>query len=48
MYGGGKAQAKPLFEKAKELFAKEAKTSVLKPNWGEKQNMDFLKQCDEK
>jgi hypothetical protein len=48
MYGGGKAQAKPNFEKAKELFAKEAKISVLKPHWGEKQNLDFLKQCDEK
>jgi hypothetical protein len=48
MYGGGKAQAKPLFEKAKDLFAKESKTSVLKPSWGEKQNLDYLKQCDEK
>ena len=48
MYGGGKALAKPLFEKAKELFTKEARTSVLKPNWGEKQNLDYLKQCDEK
>jgi hypothetical protein len=48
MYGGGKAMAKPLLEKAKELFAKEVKTSVLKPVWGEKQNLDYLKQCDEK
>lgn len=48
MYGGGKAKAKPYFEKAKELFAKEHKSSVLKPVWGEKQNLDFLKQCDEK
>jgi hypothetical protein len=48
MYGGGKALAKPLFEKAKELFAKEARNSVLKPTWGEKQNLDYLKQCDEK
>jgi hypothetical protein len=48
MYGWGKAMAKPLFEKAKGLFAKEAKTSVLKPIWGEKQNLDYLKQCDEK
>jgi hypothetical protein len=47
MYGGGKAKPKPLFEKAKELFTKEAKTSVLKPTWGEKQNLDYLKQCDE-
>jgi hypothetical protein len=48
MYGGGKAKAKPYFEKAKELFAKENKSSVLKPAWGEKQNLDFLKQCEEK
>jgi hypothetical protein len=48
MYGGGKALAKPLFEKAKELFAKETRSSVLKPNWGEKQNLDYLKQCHEK
>lgn len=48
MYGGGKAKAKPYFEKAKELFSKEKKSSVLKPVWGEKQNLDFLKQCDEK
>ena len=48
MYGGGKTIAKPYFEKAKELFVKETKTSILKPHWGEKQNLDFLKQCDEK
>jgi hypothetical protein len=47
-YGGGKAKAKPYFEKAKDLFVKETKTSVLKPVWGEKQNLDYLKQCDEK
>ncbi|HEX7494357.1 MAG TPA: hypothetical protein VF346_09055 [Bacteroidales bacterium] len=46
MYGGGKAKAKPLLEKAKGLFAKETKTSVLKPHWGEKENLDYLKQCD--
>lgn len=48
MYGGGKEKAKPYLEKAEELFAKEDKSSVLKPHWGEKQNKDFLKQCDEK
>jgi hypothetical protein len=48
MYGGGKTKAKPYFEKAKELFAKESKSSVIKPVWGEKQNLDYLKQCDEK
>jgi hypothetical protein len=48
MYGGGKAKAKPLFEKAAGLFAKEDKSSVLKPHWGEKENENYLKQCDEK
>jgi hypothetical protein len=48
MYGGGKTKARPYFEKAKDLFAKESKTSVLKPVWGEKQNLDYLKQCEEK
>jgi hypothetical protein len=46
MYGGGKERAKPELEKAKELFAKESKTSILKPSWGENQNLDILKQCE--
>jgi hypothetical protein len=46
MYGGGKDKAKPYFEKAKDLFAKESKTSIVKPIWGEKQNLDYLKQCE--
>jgi tetratricopeptide (TPR) repeat protein len=46
MYGGGKDKAKPYLEKAKDLFAKESKTSILKPRWGEKQNLDMLKQCE--
>ncbi|HXD92079.1 MAG TPA: hypothetical protein VNX01_02645 [Bacteroidia bacterium] len=47
MWGGGKDKAKPYFEKAKELFAKEDKTSLLKPYWGEKDNEELLKQCNE-
>lgn len=46
MYGGGKDKAKPYLQKAKDLFAKESKKSVLKPYWGEKQNLDYLKQCE--
>jgi hypothetical protein len=46
MFGGGKVKAKPYLEKAKELFAKESKTSILKPYWGEIQNLDYLKQCE--
>jgi hypothetical protein len=47
MWGGGKDKAKPYFEKAKELFAKEDKSSLLKPHWGEKENEEYLKQCNE-
>jgi hypothetical protein len=46
MYGGGKDKAKPYLEKAKDLFAKESKASILKPRWGENQNLDMLKQCE--
>jgi hypothetical protein len=48
MWGGGKDKAKPYFEKAKELFAKEDKTNVMKPYWGEPENEEYLKQCNEK
>ena len=47
-FGGGKKKAKEYFEKAKDLFAKQDKSSILKPFWGEAQNEDYLKQCDEK
>lgn len=47
MFGGGKAKAKPYFEKAKELFSKEVKTSILQPYWGERLNLNYLKRCDE-
>jgi hypothetical protein len=47
IWGGGKNKAKPYFEKAKVLFAKEDKTSILKPYWGEKENMDYLAKCNE-
>jgi len=47
IYGGGKDKARPFFQKAKELFAKEDKSDLLKPYWGEHANEKFLKQCDE-
>lgn len=47
MWGGGKEKARPYFEKAKELFAKEDKANPLKPYWGEKENEDYLNQCKE-
>jgi hypothetical protein len=46
-FGGGKKRAKEYFEKAKPLFAKQDKSSILKPYWGEKQCEDYLKQCGE-
>jgi hypothetical protein len=45
LYGGGKDKAKPYFEKAKALFAKEG--SNHQPYWGEKENADYLTKCGE-
>lgn len=46
LYGGGKSKAKPYFEKAKALFAKQPPPSITKPYWGEKDNADYLTKCD--
>jgi hypothetical protein len=46
-FGGGKKNAKEYFEKAKALFAKQDKSSVLKPYWGERQCEEYLRQCAE-
>ncbi len=43
-FGGGKAKAKPLFEKAAELF-KSTVVKPLHPSWGEKQNAEKLAEC---
>ncbi|HLP13911.1 MAG TPA: hypothetical protein VK177_18410 [Flavobacteriales bacterium] len=45
MFGGGKKNAKPYFEKAKELYAKQDTTSVLKPIWGSVQTDYFIGEC---
>lgn len=42
--GGGKAKAKPLFEKAETLF-KSQKTAPLYPNWGLKETEKYLALC---
>jgi hypothetical protein len=34
MFGGGKKAARPYFEKAAELFAKETREDIEKPYWG--------------
>ncbi len=43
-FGGGKDKAKPLFEKAIELYKAE-KPAVFYPDWGKKQAEEALAQC---
>lgn len=43
-FGGGKDKAKPVFEKAIQLF-KDQKTLPLYPSWGQKQTEETLAQC---
>ena len=44
-FGGGKANAKPILEKALQLFKAFMPASPMHPNWGEKQTEDMLAQC---
>jgi len=43
-FGGGKDKAKPVFEKAIELFQQE-KPGQFYPHWGQSQSKDMLAQC---
>jgi hypothetical protein len=43
-FGGGKANAKPIFEKAVQLYAKE-QPKPLYPHWGKKEAEDMLAKC---
>jgi hypothetical protein len=43
-FGGGKAKAKPIFEKSVSLFKSET-VKPLYPNWGQKQAEEMLAQC---
>ena len=43
-FGGGKDKAKPVFEKAVQLY-KAAKPKELYPTWGQKQAEDMIVQC---
>jgi tetratricopeptide (TPR) repeat protein len=43
-FGGGKDKAKPVFEKAVELY-KQQKPKDLYPRWGQKQSEDMVLQC---
>ncbi len=44
-FGGGKKNAKPIFEKAVELFKKE-QPKPLYPNWGQPQAEEMLAKCE--
>jgi hypothetical protein len=45
-FGGGKAKAKPIFEKSVALFKSET-VKPLYPQWGKKEAEDMLAQCQE-
>lgn len=45
MFGGGKKAALPFFEKAQGLYAKEDRSDIEKPYWGQGTNEYFLKQA---
>jgi hypothetical protein len=45
-FGGGKAQAKPLFAKALEMYDKFKPASELHPTWGKGATAYFLAQCN--
>ena len=44
-FGGGKATAKPILEKAAELYKKE-QPKPLYPHWGQERNQEMLDQCN--
>lgn len=44
-FGGGKAKAKPVFEKAVELFKSFQSSGELMPNWGADQAQKMLESC---
>ena len=46
-FGGGKKNAKPYFEKAAALFAKEPGGDITKPYWGKQRNAFFLAECNQ-
>lgn len=48
MFGGGKDKAKPVFQKALEMYETFKPTSTIAPNWGKNSCTYFLKECDKK
>jgi hypothetical protein len=45
-FGGGKAKAKPLFEKAAGLFVSQKPVNSIEPTWGAEHNQQMLKECN--
>jgi hypothetical protein len=45
MFGGGKKNALPLFQQAKEKFDKFTAPSPISPNWGKEHNQQLLEAC---
>jgi hypothetical protein len=43
-FGGGKDKARPVFEKALELY-KQQHPEYFYPRWGQKQTEDMIAQC---
>lgn len=48
MFGGGKDKAKPVFEKALQMFETFVPASTIAPHWGKGATQYFLKECDKK
>lgn len=44
-FGGGKAAAKPIFQKAVDLFAAQIRSDDFKPRWGKEEAEAMLEQC---
>jgi hypothetical protein len=48
MFGGGKDKAKPVFQKALQMFDAFIPASTIAPSWGKHSTEYFLKKCDDK
>ena len=48
MFGGGKDKAKPVFQKALEMYETFKPASSIAPNWGKNSCNYFIKECDKK
>ncbi len=48
MFGGGKDKAKPVFQKALEMYETFKPESSIAPNWGKNSCNYFIKECDKK